>query len=111
MTNHHVASDILDKLSTSENNLLDKGFWAPTIADELACPDVHLDVLWTIEDVTDRVNGAADGLSSADAGAARLHQVARAFHLRVEQDDRGLPFRDTLALLKRHRSAALYPYS
>ncbi|MEM6674546.1 MAG: S46 family peptidase [Planctomycetota bacterium] len=71
MTNHHVASDILDKLSTSENNLLDKGFWAATIADELECPDVHLDVLWTIEDVTDRVNGAAEGLVSAEAGAAR----------------------------------------
>lgn len=72
MTNHHVASDILDKLSTSENNLLDKGFWAANLADELECPDVHLDVLWTIEDVTDMVNAAADGLTPGQAGAARL---------------------------------------
>ncbi len=71
MTNHHVASDILDKLSTAERNLLDQGFWAPTLGDEIACPDVHLDVLWTIEDVTDRVIGAGEGLESAEAGAAQ----------------------------------------
>lgn len=72
MTNHHVASDILDKLSSAERNLLDAGFWAPTQADEIPCPDVHLDVLWSIDDVTARVNGAAEGKSPAEAGAARL---------------------------------------
>lgn len=72
MTNHHVASDILEKLSTSENNLLSDGFWAATLAEEVACPDLHVDVLWSIEDVTARVEGAAKGLTAADAGAARL---------------------------------------
>ncbi|MDG1983659.1 MAG: S46 family peptidase [Planctomycetota bacterium] len=71
MTNHHVASDILDKLSTAERNLLDQGFWAPSMADEIPCPDVHLDVLWAIQDVTARVVGAGEGLDSAEAGAAR----------------------------------------
>ncbi|MEL6907979.1 MAG: S46 family peptidase, partial [Planctomycetota bacterium] len=75
MTNHHVASDILDRLSTAERNLLEQGFWAPTLEDEIACPDVHLDVLWQIRDVTDRVNGAADGLDSAEAGAARRAEM------------------------------------
>ena len=72
MTNHHVASDILDKLSSAENNLLDAGFWAATLEDEIPCPDVHLDVLWSIEDVTARVEAAAAGLSPAEAGAARM---------------------------------------
>jgi hypothetical protein len=71
MTNHHVASDILEKLSSKERNLIEKGFWAATQADEIACPDLHLDVLWTITDVTERVEAAAKGLSTADAGAAR----------------------------------------
>lgn len=72
MTNHHVASDILDKLSSAERNLLDEGFWAPTLEDEIPCPDLHLDVLWSIEDVTARVEAAAEGRSTAEAGAARL---------------------------------------
>ena len=75
MTNHHVASDILDRLSTAEKNLLDEGFWAPSLGDELECPDVHLDVLWEIRDVTERVEKAAMGLESAEAGAARRKEL------------------------------------
>ena len=71
MTNHHVASDVIEKLSTEANNLLENGFHAVNIEDELVCPDVHVDVLWTIEDVTAKVNAAAEGLSTAEAGAAK----------------------------------------
>ncbi|QDV08167.1 Peptidase S46 [Planctomycetes bacterium Poly30] len=71
MTNHHVASDILERLSTAENDLLANGFHAETMDAELPCPDVHLDVLWSIEDVTERVDGPAAGLDAAAAGAAR----------------------------------------
>ena len=71
MTNHHVASDILEKLSSKERNLIEKGFWAAGLADELKCPDLHLDVLWTITDVTERIEGAAKGLGTAEAGAAK----------------------------------------
>src|SRR5512144_2493859 len=58
MTNHHVGSDMLEKLSTSENNLIEKGFFAKTQADEVKCPDIEIDVLWSIEDVTARVESA-----------------------------------------------------
>ncbi|MCC7015147.1 MAG: S46 family peptidase [Planctomycetes bacterium] len=71
MTNHHVASDILEKLSSKERNLLETGFYAKTAAEEQKCPDLHLDVLWKIDDVTERVEGAAKGLATAEAGAAR----------------------------------------
>lgn len=71
MTNHHVASDVIEKLSTAENNLLENGFHAETLADELECPDVHVDVLWQVEDVTERVEAAAKGLDSAEGGAAK----------------------------------------
>ncbi len=71
MTNHHVASDVIEKLSTAENNLLENGFHAVNVEDELPCPDVHVDVLWTIEDVTAKVKAAAEGLSTAEAGAAK----------------------------------------
>ncbi|MBL8898527.1 MAG: S46 family peptidase [Planctomycetes bacterium] len=71
MTNHHVASDILEKLSSKERNLLELGFFAKETKDEERCPDLHLDVLWSIEDVTARVESAAAGLATAEAGAAR----------------------------------------
>jgi len=76
MTNHHVASDILERLSSAENNLLEHGFNAATLGDEPKCPDLHLDVLWTIEDVTDKVEGPAKGLDTAAAGAARRKAMA-----------------------------------
>lgn len=72
MTNHHVGSDQLEKLSTPERNLLETGFYAATRAEELKCPDMEMRILWSIEDVTARVNAAAKpGLSAADAYAAR----------------------------------------
>ena len=72
VTNHHIAADALEKLSTARNDLYQNGFHARTRADERKCPDLELNVLQSIEDVTDRVDEAVKpGLSSADASTAR----------------------------------------
>ena len=72
MTNHHVASDALQKLSTKERDLLKDGFYAKTREQELKVPDMEVSVLMTIEDVTDKVNAAATPeMSPADANTAR----------------------------------------
>ncbi|MDO8629626.1 MAG: S46 family peptidase, partial [Phycisphaerales bacterium] len=72
MTNHHVGSDDLEKLSTPEKNLLKTGFYAKTREEEAKCPDLEINVLWNIEDVTERVNGAVTKeMSTADANTAR----------------------------------------
>lgn len=72
MTNHHVASDTLAKLSTGQKDLVKEGFYARTRAEELKAPDLELNVLVGIEDVTSRVNGAVkEGMSAADMSAAR----------------------------------------
>ena len=77
MTNHHVGSDMLEKLSTADNDLLAKGFFARTQAEEAPCPDIEVDVLWSIEDVTDKVESAVQsGMSVADAAAARRKAMA-----------------------------------
>lgn len=77
MTNHHVASDMLQKLSTKEKNLLTSGFQARSQEEELPCPDLELAVLWTIHDVTDEVNAAVPaGASVAKAGLARREAIA-----------------------------------
>jgi hypothetical protein len=77
MTNHHVGSDMLEKLSSSSRDLLRNGFYARTRAEELKCPDLEIHVLWTIEDVTQRVNQAVTaGMDSAAANAARQKAIA-----------------------------------
>jgi peptidase S46-like protein len=77
MTNQHVASGQLQKLSTSERNLRRDGFYANTPADELKCPDAEVNVLTSYEDVTQRVQGAVKpGASDKQAGDARRAQIA-----------------------------------
>lgn len=77
MTNHHVGSDVLAQLSTKSRDLLETGFYARTRGEELRCPDLELNVLWQIKDVTGEVNvGVKDAMSTADAGAARQRAIA-----------------------------------
>jgi Peptidase S46 len=72
LTNHHVGLNTISKLSTPDRDLVKDGFYARTRAEELKAPDLELNVLAGIEDVTARVNAAAkDGQSQAEAYAAR----------------------------------------
>jgi hypothetical protein len=72
MTNHHVGADCLQKISTPKHNYLETGFHARTRKDEVKCPDLELNVLMSIEDVTGRVQAAVKpGLSPAEANLAR----------------------------------------
>jgi hypothetical protein len=56
MTNHHVGADTLQKISTPRRITTRTGFLARTRAEEVKAPDLELNVLVGIEDVTDRVN-------------------------------------------------------
>ncbi len=77
MTNHHVGSGVLERLSTAERNLLADGFLARSRDEELACPDFEVRILWSIEDVTARVEAAAaPGLPAAEANTARRKATA-----------------------------------
>lgn len=76
MTNHHIASDTLQKISTAEKDYLKEGFYARTRADEIKSPDLELNVLVSIEDVTDRINTAVKPeMSPAEAAAARRAEI------------------------------------
>lgn len=82
ITNHHVASDAIYKLSTAERNYLRDGFHAKTRADELKCVDLELNVLMSTQDVTGRINAAVTPEMAADqAQAAR-----RAVMAEIEQE-------------------------
>jgi hypothetical protein len=77
MTNQHVGSGQLQKLSTAERNYRRDGFYASTPVEELKCPDLEINVLVSYEDVTTRVQGAAKaGSSDKAANEARNAQIA-----------------------------------
>ncbi|MFN0050646.1 MAG: S46 family peptidase [Planctomycetales bacterium] len=77
LTNHHVGADMLQKISTADHDYYREGFWAKRPADEPQAPDLELNVLQSIEDVTDRVNAAVKPeMATADAFAARRGMIA-----------------------------------
>ena len=78
MTNQHVASGQLQKLSTGERDLRRDGFLAKTTAEELKCPDLEVSVLTSYENVTPVVQGSVKaGMSDSAAGDARRTEIAR----------------------------------
>src|SRR6186997_3335770 len=56
LTNYHIVEDIVNEVSTPEKDYAKEGFLAKTQADELKVPNVELNVLMSIEDVTAKVN-------------------------------------------------------
>jgi hypothetical protein len=71
-TNHHVGADCIGKLSTSGTDYMKAGFYAKTQAEEAKCPDLELNVLTGIDDVTAKIKAAATpAMSTADAGQAQ----------------------------------------
>ena len=75
LTNHHVASDTLHKLSTPERNLIDDGFLASTLEEELQALDLELNQLVSIENVTDRVNQEVDESVSPEQAAKQRRAI------------------------------------
>src|SRR5215472_13523814 len=76
MTNHHVGADCLAKMSTKDKNFLETGFEAKTNAEEPKCPDLELNVLMSIEDMTARVESAVkSGMDTASAEKARRAEI------------------------------------
>jgi peptidase S46-like protein len=77
LTNHHVALEIIQELSTKEHDYVATGFVARDRSQELKAPDLELIVLQSIEDVTTRVNaGVKPGMSSAETLAARRAAIS-----------------------------------
>ena len=78
MTNHHVASDCIRKVSSEAKDYIADGFYATTRARELKCPDLELNVLMEIETVTGQVNRSVeDGMDDAAKREAQQAEIAR----------------------------------
>jgi hypothetical protein len=78
LTNHHVALGQLQKISTPQKDYVKDGFYARTQADEVKCPDLELNVLISMENVTTRVLEALrPGMSDKEANDARKAEIAK----------------------------------
>ena len=78
ITNHHVAFGQIQKLSTPQKNYVQDGFRARNQAEELKCPDLELNVLVSMENVTTRVQGAVKaGMTEKQALDARRAESAK----------------------------------
>jgi hypothetical protein len=71
ITNHHVALNQLQKMSTAAHDYQHDGFFAKTNAEEMPCPDLELKVLWSTENVTAAVNAAIDPKAAVPAQNAQ----------------------------------------
>lgn len=62
LTNHHCVIACVTALSTTEANFIQNGFAARIREEELRCPNMNIDVLTGVVDITDEINRAtADG--------------------------------------------------
>jgi hypothetical protein len=81
-TNHHVGAECVQQLSTGGEDHMKMGFYARTQAGEAKCPNLELNQLVGIEDVTAKVNaGVRPEMSASEAG-----QAQRASMSTIEKD-------------------------
>ena len=77
MTNHHVARDCIEELSSPEKDYIRDGFLARTEAEELRCPDEEVAQLVAITDVSTRIAKATAGLAAERWNAAEKAEMSR----------------------------------
>jgi hypothetical protein len=78
VTNHHVAVGQLQKMSSEKMDYVKLGFYAQSPKEEIKCPDLEVNVLVSMEDVTSRVLAAVKPkMSDEEALKARKAEQAR----------------------------------
>ena len=89
LTNHHVALGQLQKMSTPKADFVKNGFFAKTAKEEIPCPDLEVNVLVSMQNVTDRVLKAVDPKSSdKDQNDQRKAEISRI--TKASTDETGL---------------------
>jgi len=77
MTNHHCAHSCIEQLSTKDKDFVKEGFYAKAQSEEVKCPEIELNQLVQISDVTSRVSSATEGLSGEKFARAQKGALAK----------------------------------
>src|SRR6185503_7283508 len=76
LTNYHIVEDFVGELSSAQKDYAKEGFVARTQSEEMKIPNVELNELISLEDVTNRVNAVVTAdMSDAAALAARRKEI------------------------------------
>jgi hypothetical protein len=82
MTNHHCARQCIEDVSTTDVDHVATGFHAATRAEERVCPNLFLDQLVDIADVTERVRAAAPAAGTSE----QITEALAAESQRIQQE-------------------------
>ena len=85
LTNHHVARGQLQKNSTAEHDYIENGFYAATPEQEMKSPDLEVNVLMSMENVTARVQAALNNASGKNAKTPEQEFSARRSRHRTDR--------------------------
>ena len=77
MTNHHCAHSCIEQLSTAQKDLVKNGYYARAAGDELRCPELEINQLVELTDVTERVRKATAGLTDQKYNEAEKAELSR----------------------------------
>jgi hypothetical protein len=77
MTNHHCVHTCVSQLSSSTKDLVKEGFLAKQRDDEKKCPNLEVNQLIQITDVTARMNAATAGKTGAAYADAQKAETAK----------------------------------
>ncbi len=77
LTNHHCVVACVSALSTAEANYIDNGFMARTREEERRCPNMTVQVLTSITDVTANIETATVGVAPEAFARARDAEIVR----------------------------------
>jgi hypothetical protein len=76
MTNHHCARSCISAVSPADTNYQTTGFIAPAREQEKKCPNLYVDQLQSIEDVSKRIHGKITATNPAQRVEQRDAEIA-----------------------------------
>jgi hypothetical protein len=77
LTNHHCVISCVTALATTQANYINDGFMARARAEELRCPNMSVQVLLSVSDVTSDIETATVGVPAEGFARARDAEIAR----------------------------------
>ncbi len=77
MTNHHCAASCIEQLSNSKKDFVESGFYAKKIEDEVKCPEIEVNKLVSISDVTAKIQSATKDLNQKDFNEKLKSEISK----------------------------------
>jgi len=85
LTNHHCGYDAIRENSTVENDYLTNGFWAKSYDEELPNEGLYVSFLIRMEDVSQEILDAVDGIESESQRQAKIAELSKEIAASIEE--------------------------